>query len=364
MRNSPARKPAVLFLSFVGPHYSRSSTLLNSHSDSLQKKYMELPQGVLSSVSEVFRKRRQIRKSDFLVVMSPCHVLTPILKIVVRKTVILDAGWSLTDGVTSRGLRKQQILKLPIVALIDFFSLHFADLVLLESHSQVARTSKHFLVRKSKLRVQFTGLNEASFTAESSQSKVISDVSQRISELNNPLVVLFRGKINRESGFGNILRAANMLDGAVTFIFALGENANHQTFPRNVIPVPYISESDIMKIYSLSHVSIGQVSSHPRLRYTIPHKAFEAGYFSMPYITADSVGVREYLSPSSAIFLKNPSAHAVAKAILELRHESIRNKYSNEINLNYRMIASQEILSERFEQFLLEIWNVKKNRSH
>ncbi len=354
----------MLFLSFVGPHYSRSSTLLNRHSDSLQKKYMELPEGVLSSVSEIFRKRREIRESDFLVVMSPCHVLTPILKIVIRKTVILDAGWSLTDGLTSRGLSTQQILKLPIIALIDFLSLHLADLVLLESHSQLARTSKHFLVGKSKLRVQFTGLNETSFAAESSQSKVILDIRQRISELNNPLVVLFRGKINRESGFTSILKAANMLDGAVTFIFALGENANPQTFPINVIPIPYVSEFDIKQIYSLSHVSIGQVSTHPRLRYTIPHKAFEAGYFSMPYITADSAGVKEYLSPSSAIFLKNPSAHAIVKAIMELRQETIRNKYSNEINLNYRTIASQEILNQRFEKFLLGMWNVKKNISH
>jgi hypothetical protein len=74
--------------------------------------------------------------------------------------------------------------------------------------------------------------------------------------------------------------------------------------------------------------------------------------------------VREYLSPSSAIFLKSPSAHAIVKAILELKEENIRDKYSNEINLNYRMIASQKILSEEFEQTVLEIWNVKNDRSH
>ena len=362
MRSKPREQPEVLFLSFVGPNYSRSSTLLNSQSELLQKNYMELPKGILPSFFEIYRNRIRIKKSDCLVVMSPCHVLTPILKIISRRPVILDAGWSLTDGLISRGIKNKQFLRFLVIAWIDFISFHLADIVLLESNAQLARVRKLYFVRNSKLRVQFTGLNETSFRSELSQSSILSTIKDRITELNNSLVVLFRGKINRESGFENILEAASTLVDSVTFIFAIGENPKLGGFPRNVITVPHVTDFEMKQIYSLSQVSIGQVSKHPRLQYTIPHKAFEAGFFSMPYITTDSKGVREYLSSNSAIFLNDPSNGGLVDAILELKKEEIRKKYSNKINANYHKIASQKVLSDKFEQTLLELMILKKNR--
>ncbi len=362
MRSRPGEKPKVLFLSFVGPSYSRSSTLLNSQSQLLLKNYMELPKGILTSFLEIYRQRIQIRNNDCLVVMSPCHVLTPILKIISRKPVILDAGWPLTDGLISRGIRNKQILRLPIIAWIDLISFHLADIVLLESKAQLARVRKQYFGRNSKLRVQFTGLNETSFNSELLQSSVISDVKDKIAELKNPLVVLFRGKINRESGFENILEAANILVDSVTFIFAIGKYSNPDSFPRNVITVPHITDLELEKIYSLSQISIGQVSNHPRLQYTIPHKAFEAGFFSMPYITTDSRGVREYLNSNSAIFLDNPSKEELVEAILELRQEEIRREYSNNINVDYHNLASQKVLSDKFEKTLVQLMVLKRNR--
>jgi glycosyltransferase involved in cell wall biosynthesis len=287
--------------------------------------------------------------------MSPCHVLTLFLKIVTRKPIILDAGWSLTDGLVSRGIRSIQFWKLPLIALIDLFSFHLANIVLLESEAQIARVSKLFMIRKSKLRVQFTGLNETSFISKPMQSSIVSSVTKRIAELNNTLVVLFRGKINRESGFDIIFKAATALVDSVTFIFATGENSNLRNCPKNVITVPHVTDLEMKQIYSLSHVSIGQVSRHPRLQYTIPHKAFEAGFFSMPYITTNSNGVREYLNPNSAIFLNNPSTESLVDAILELKQEEVRLEYSTQINAVYRKFASQLKINEQFEETLLSL---------
>jgi len=259
-------------------------------------------------------------------------------------------------------MRNKQILRFPIIAWIDFISFHLADIVLLESKAQLARVRKQYFVRNSKLRVQFTGLNESSFNSELLPSLIISNVKARITELNNPLIVLFRGKINRESGFENILEAANALVDSVTFIFAIGEYPNLGSFPRNVITVPHITDLEMKEIYSLSQVSIGQVSKHPRLRYTIPHKAFEAGFFSMPYITTDSKGVREYLNLNSAIFLNNPASGTLVNAILDLKKEKIRKEYSNKINADYHKFASQKVLSDKFEEILLKLMSLKGNR--
>jgi glycosyltransferase involved in cell wall biosynthesis len=323
---------------------------------------MELPKGMIHWIEVIYKNRFRIRQSDCLVVMSPCHILTAPLKIFGRKPVILDAGWSLTDGHISRELKIMQFLKLPLVMLIDFISFHFADIVLVESKAQSRRISKYFLVNESKLRVQYTGLNESSFTLKQSDSKVLKSIRKRIGELGYPLIVLFRGKINLESGFENILSAAKKLNDSVVFIFIVGKNDIFRECPRNVIIVSQITDNEMHDIYRLSDISIGQVSTHPRLRYTIPHKAFEAGFFSMPYITADSVGVREYLHQGSALFLEHPSSESLVRAINDLKGDAVRRAYAKKINLIYRESASQKILSEKFDQILLQLCDTKAHK--
>ena len=325
---------------------------------------MELPKGVLHWIQAIYKNRLEIRRSDCLVVMSPCHVLTAPLKIVGRKPLILDAGWPLTDGHISRKLKISKFLKLPLIMLIDFLSIHFADIVLVESKAQSRRINKLFAVNESKLRVQFTGLNELSFTSKESDSKVLKGVRKRIAELGYPLIVLFRGKINLESGFENILSAAKILNDSVIFIFVVGKNDIFRECPRNVIIVSQITDNEMHDIYRLSDISIGQVSTHPRLRYTIPHKAFEAGFFSMPYITADSGGVREYLHQGSALFLEHPSSESLVRAINDLKGDAARRAYAKKINLIYRESASQKILSEKFDQILLQLFDTKAHKFH
>lgn len=362
MRNKTPGKLEVLFLSFVGPNYSRSSTILNFESEILHKKYMQLPKGIWQSIQVIYKRRIEIRSSDCLVVMSPCHALTLALKLIGRKPLILDAGWSLTDGHISRGIKNLQIFKLPLIMTIDFISFHSADIVLVESEAQARRTNRLFAVRKSKIRVQFTGLNESSFNSDTSESNALLDVEKITLQLGFTLKVLFRGKINCESGFENILSAAKVLKDSVVFIFVVGKNDIKLEYPSNAIVVSEITDYELKKIYALSDISIGQVSNHRRLKYTIPHKAFEAGYFSMPYITADSVGVREYLHEGSAYFLSNPSAESLVNAIVDMKSNDVRSVYAEKVNLNYCGIASQRVLSEKFDQILLELCTLKANK--
>ena len=144
MRNGNPEKLEVLFLSFVGRNYSRSSTILNVDSVALNKKYLELPKGFSQWIKTIYQNRAYIRRFDCLVVMSPCHILSAPLKIVSRKPLILDAGWSLTDGHISREVKFTRVLKLPLIILIDFIAFHFSDIVLVESKAQIKRIRKIF----------------------------------------------------------------------------------------------------------------------------------------------------------------------------------------------------------------------------
>ena len=352
MTNRLPRIPEVYFLSFVGPDYSRSSTILNFVSPNLHKKFLQLPSGFLYSVLEIYRNRRNIRNAHCLVVMSPCHILTPILKIYFNQPVILDAGWPLTDGHIARGFNGLKSLRLPLVFIIDLIAFHFADLVLLESRGQVIRVNKLFRVSKSKLAVNFTGLNENHYSVKSSESEIIRYVKKRILDLDLSTVALFRGKVNRESGFSNILSAALRLKNRSAFIFVIGSKNLNISFPSNCIVISGISDDEMKQVYLLSDIAIGQVSSHPRLKYTIPHKAFEAGYFAKAYVTSNSEGLREFLENESALFLPDSSSETLVTALLELQDFGLREKYSRNIKLNYGNIASQKLINEKFENYV------------
>ena len=362
MGNQNVDKLNMLFLSFVGKNYSRSSTILHADSVALNKKYLELPKGFFQWIKVIYKNRLYIRSFDCLVVMSPCHILSAPLKIVSRKPLILDAGWSLTDGHISRKLQLTRVLKLPVIVVIDLISFHFSDIVLVESKAQIKRINRLFAVKKSKLRVQFTGLNESNFTSSKPPSKLILWIRKQIEEIGFPGIVLFRGKINRESGFENLLSAARMLKDSVTFVFVVGKDDVVLESSRNVIIVSEITDEEMMDIYKISDISIGQVSNHRRLKYTIPHKAFEAGFFSMPFITADSAGVREYLNQDSAVFLSDPSPESLVKAIKILNDKSRLRALAKEINVNHNKTASQQLLITNFEHIVLDLYKTKPHR--
>ena len=362
MRNQNLDKLDVLFLSFVGKNYSRSSTILSVDSVALNKKYLELPKGIFQWIKAIYKNRIYIRRFDCLVLMSPCHILSAPLKIVSRKPLILDAGWSLTDGHISRELTLTRFLKLPVVILIDLVAFHFSDVILVESKAQIKRINRIFFVKKSKLRVQFTGLNESSFTSKDPPSKLILGIRKRIEEIGFSVVVLFRGKINRESGFENILSAARILKESVTFVFLVGKDDVVPESLKNAIVVSDVTDKEMMNIYELSDISIGQVSNHHRLSYTIPHKAFEAGFFSMPYVTADSAGVREYLNQDSALFLNEPSPKSLVEAIENLSDKSSLRAYAKKIKANHNESASQQVLITNFEHIVLDLYETKPHR--
>ncbi len=66
-----------------------------------------------------------------------------------------------------------------------------------------------------------------------------------------------------------------------------------------------------------AHISLGQLSSHDRLKRTIPHKCYESLAMGLPYLTASSEGVRELLVPGETCLVCNPAdAKSLAEKIL------------------------------------------------
>ena len=110
----------IHFVSFVGRDYSRSSTILNYQSKYFNKFYKQVDPRLRNLIPELFKFKNEISTNSIVVIMSPCHKLVIFSKLILRKKVILDAGWPLTDGVLSRGLSYKSILN-----LVKIYCLYF-----------------------------------------------------------------------------------------------------------------------------------------------------------------------------------------------------------------------------------------------
>ena len=205
-------KKRCFFIGWNNPNYSRSSVLLSYDSKEFTKVFLPVPLGLVGQIRMIYGLKKDAKDDSIIVVMSPCHKLAVFARFFTRAKIVLDAGWPLTDGVLSRGLSPSRILYLSYIYLIDFVSFHSAHLVLVETRVQKSRVSKLFLLRLNNIERSFTGFNELSYSELSDVSSIVLNVKRLVSERKSQLVVIFRGKINSESGMENILAAALLVE--------------------------------------------------------------------------------------------------------------------------------------------------------
>jgi hypothetical protein len=342
----------VYFLSFVGPDYSRSSVLLNFESASILKEYVAISHEWRRMYRELLILKKRMDHHSIIFVMSPSHKVCLPAKLITRQKVYLDAGWPLTDGVLSRGVKISKIPKLVKSFLLDFISFHSADLILVESKSQLQRVKRIFQVPSSRIKVAFTGFNERAFSELTRETPVVSNLDRKLKLLPNQVTVLFRGRINNESGIGTIIAAAEVLISEASFIIISDPSEELKTLPSNCFIVSNVTENEMSLLYERADIALGQISNHPRLSYTIPHKAFEAGYFAKCYVTPKSKGILELFSHESVFILDDASVECLVKAIRELKNFHLREKYENRIHKEYLRLASQKILNDDFEKLV------------
>ena len=339
-----------LFLSYLESNYSRSSVYLNSKViQNRNPEFQQVNSGFWSSYFHILRERKNIKQFSNVVVMSPSHGLVLLIVILTGRRPILDAGWSLTESTLIRSSGFRSLIKISKSYLIDLFAFHFSRKVFLESNEQVDFVARKFGVSRKKLSRLFTGVNEKIF--ESIWSNLSSGDPHRATTYGK-FTILFRGKNNQEAGLDCILGAAEILKyEEVQFLIATDFMSKDIYIPPNVqIFTNRLSEVEMVKFYSISNLCLGQISSNPRIERTIPHKAFEALYFSKCYLTLPSKPILELLpSASERASLKNPEPIDLAKEIQRLSRITVEVKEIGRLgNLRYKEVASQEVLGLQF----------------
>jgi glycosyltransferase involved in cell wall biosynthesis len=335
----------IVFISFEKTANSRTKTYFDGLIELGYKcRWYEIRSK--SIFRDIFRivKNLNIRRCSF-VVASPSHLLVPYVFLVTKKMPFFDLGWPLVDGViTSR--KNYGVLKINLIktVFIDFVSIIFSKIVFVESHHQLNRLNKVFFFCKEKFVLLPTGFNESRF-------------GNKIAGLYDPLrrVVLFRGGDLPEAGIDVLISAIRMnTNKTIRFvIISRSIRLKDLNLPDTEVFTDYLTDEEIGKLYASASVVLGQLSSHKRTNWTIPHKFYEAAYLGKPYITSNSAPMIEFENISSVKLFNGGDALDLIKTIDRLVNNSNEMEIlSSNIYQLYNKNFNQQLLSKFFLSYI------------
>jgi hypothetical protein len=228
---------------------------------------------------------------------------------------------------------------------IDSASLHLAKLILLESERQRDYIYKIFGVSKLKTRYLPTGLNEQRF-----QKMSEAETDPRLKVLSSESFFLFRGKNVSESGLGLICELSWYTKKNYKFVILTDQLRGLRFNPNNTLVLEgFQSESTISYAMRNCLATFGQLSTSPRLRNTIPHKLFEAAYFSKPYITAKSEAVFELFDRNSMYVLFDVDTQTLSNTLdLVMADLAQARTKGAELKRQYNLFYNQSKLQSDF----------------
>jgi glycosyltransferase involved in cell wall biosynthesis len=263
-------------------------------------------------------KHRKFKNYDFLMIGYPGHSVVWFAKLLSKKPVIFDAGWTMEEGViTSRRQHKSWSIRGMYIKFVDWMAVKCADKVLVESEEQRRYFEKKF------------GKNEKYYAAYSGADDSVFYMDQACKK-KSKFTVLFRGKFLPEAGVTYVLDAAKLLENKdIDFIIIgngwLEREIRIKIKDLKLANLDLISENlsyeELRNKMSECHVSLGQLEEHERLKRTIPHKCYESLALGLPYITARTKPVSEILEDGKESLFVNPAdPQDLADKILMLKN--------------------------------------------
>lgn len=333
----------ILFLSLEGNKYSRTRNFFNGLKTLGQSTFwFEINRKhIIRDLMAL--KKEYCNKSIVLIVSSPSQILVPFVCFVFRSKPVLDAGWPLIDGVVSSrqefGFFGSRFIK---TYLTDILAFHLCRFVFLESNEQIEYCVRTFLLKRRKVEVLFTGCDESRF------EKSNCDAGER----NREKTILFRGGNQVEAGLEVIARATSEMSSyfeGVKVLVITNRVDGRLNFGKSVeLKLGHLPDLEISKAYQTALIALGQLSKHPRLKRTIPHKFFEAAYFGLPYLSAETPFMNRCRDNGAVQTFSSCSPSQFVEAIHTLvSDEKKRDLLSRNIKKLYEEEFSQRSLSLR-----------------
>ena len=252
---------------------------------------------------------------DFIMVGYDSPLLVIFIWMISRKRIIYNALCSVYERlIISRALAKEKSVKAYYYWFLDYLACHLANLVLVETNEQIKYFIKQFKIPASKLFRALIGVDDDKFLYRDNVKKYEN------------FTVLFRGRLLPEAGGEFVVEAAKLLENSpIQFIMIANgmwlnkiQNRINELGVKNLKLISdFVPDEELCDYMQKSHLSLGQLSSHPRLERTIPHKAYESLALKLPYLTARSKGALELLKEGETCIVANQAdAKNLAEKIL------------------------------------------------
>lgn len=282
--------------------------------------------------------------NNVITVSSPSHIL--VLPLVFFRGIRphLDAGWPLFDGVVS-SRRQYGFLGFNLIKtyFIDFLAFHLSLSVIVESNEQKRRVTKRYFLSSNKVHVVLTGFDESRFGG--------MYVEEVYANRNNKQVIM-RGSDQEEAGISFLIEAAHLaLSKNINLLFRVVTNSDKKqgVFENLKFSSNRISDMELFEEYCSSQIALGQLSNHPRINWTIPHKFFEAAYLGLPYLSASSAPMRDLAKINCVVLFEGGNSNDLLNRIIELASDkSKQDLISKNIKAYYEEFCSQSVLTEKF----------------
>lgn len=341
-------KNKIIFINLKNNRYTRTRNYYNGFVKLGTECSWHDIDGFIGLLS-LYREMKSFHDHTTVVVTSRSQLLS-IYSFFLGRRVILDAGLPLWDGViTSRrnfGFMGWELFK---VYCTDFLSFHLSKHIVFETSTQLSMVSKMFIIKKRKLSYVLLGLDEDRFPLE--------NFNRTTQVLNKKtLNILFRGGNQIESGISILIEACKLLENDKRFTFTLVTNkVEEQIELKNLnLIVGHVSDDFIQDLISNADLILGQLLNHKRLRIAIPHKFYEAAYFSKPYLTADYGLMKDLVNKNLVFGFKAGDVRSFIKSLDVLFEKRVEFLvYGNRLGEWYRQNSSQMILTENFYKIIL-----------
>jgi len=316
----------------------------------------------LGSYLRLLKRYAKIGDYDVMVVGYAGHFdlfLAKLLTIFSRKPLVFDALVSLTETIVEdRGLVPRSSFLTRLVYLVDKYSCHLADLVLLDTEAHIRYFQRDFGVRLDKLRRVPVGADEIYCRGPSPVGE------------GNPFRIVYFGQYIPLHGVNYIVEAAKILEEDPDIRFELvgdgqtyGEASSlaerlqvkNVTFHRT-----WLSPEDLIADYIITaDVCLGAFGDSPKARRVVPIKVFVALAMGKPVITGDSPAAREMLTHGTdAILCEMADPGALAQAILLLkRNRPLREKIAKEGCVSFQNKFSSRVIGATIKDHLAKVIN-------
>lgn len=265
-------------------------------------------------------------KSDVVFIGFLGQALVPIVKIFTRKTILFDAFVSIyqTLAFDRKSINPNGILA-KFAKFLDCFSCQLADKVILDTQQHINFFVNEFNLPEDKFYRIFVGSDD-------------SVMYPRFENESEEFLVHFHGEFQSLHGAEYIVEAAKLLPDIKFQMIGKGRDLKkcidiaEKIRLKNIEFIPPVSYEKLAEYMARATVCLGIFGSTPKTQMVIPHKVYEALAMGKAVITADSLAIRELLTPNESVMVcEAASAQSLANAIKILKKNTdLRRKYADQ----------------------------------